>query len=157
MPATDVSSRLIPILLRWQGLLKAGPATLHRLEQLAGCILFVQLGGLPFFTRSGLALLLLSSGLLWVLWSLATPAAAIDKITMWLLIILGVAVLATGVTCTDRSDKRTVETPELPRGLCLNPQAADPSSEVVGPPPGWLALRWTPKQCSCSQAALCQH
>ena len=98
MPATDVSSRLIPILLRWQGLLKAGPATLHRLEPLAGCILFVLLGGLPFFTRSGLALLLLSSGLLWVLWSLATPAAAIDKITMWLLIILGVAVLATGVS-----------------------------------------------------------
>jgi putative inorganic carbon (HCO3(-)) transporter len=60
--------------------------------------LFVLLGGLPFFTRSGLALLLLSSGLLWVLWSLATPAAAIDKITMWLLIILGVAVLATGVS-----------------------------------------------------------
>jgi putative inorganic carbon (HCO3(-)) transporter len=68
------------------------------LEPLAGCILFVLLGGLPFFTRSGLALLLLSSGLLWVLWSLATPAAAIDKITMWLLIILGVAVLATGVS-----------------------------------------------------------
>ena len=98
MPATDVSSHLLPLLLRWQGLLKAGPSTLHRLEPLAGCILFVLLGGLPFFTRSGLALLLLSSGLLWVLWSLATPAAAIDKITMWLLIILGVAVLATGVS-----------------------------------------------------------
>jgi putative inorganic carbon (HCO3(-)) transporter len=60
--------------------------------------LIVLLGGLPFFTRSGLALLLLSSGLLWVLWSLVTPAAPIDKITTWLLIILGVAVLATGVS-----------------------------------------------------------
>ena len=98
MPTTDVSSRSVPMLSRWQGLLRASPATLHRLELLAGCLLIVLLGGLPFFTRSGLALLLLSSGLLWVLWSLATPAAAIDKITMWLLIILGVAVLATGVS-----------------------------------------------------------
>ena len=98
MPATDLSSRSVPLLLRWQGLLRASPDTLHRLELFAGCLLIVLLGGLPFFTRSGLALLLLSSGLLWVIWSLATPTAPIDKITMWLLIILGVAVLATGVS-----------------------------------------------------------
>ena len=98
MSATDLSSRSVPLLLRWQGLLRASPDTLHRLELFAGCLLIVLLGGLPFFTRSGLALLLLSSGLLWVIWSLATPTAPIDKITMWLLIILGVAVLATGVS-----------------------------------------------------------
>ena len=88
MPATDLSSRSVPLLLRWQGLLRASPDTLHRLELFAGCLLIVLLGGLPFFTRSGLALLLLSSGLLWVIWSLATPTAPIDKITNWLLIIL---------------------------------------------------------------------
>ena len=98
MPATDVSSRSIPMLSRWQGLLRASPVTLHRLELLAGCLLIVLLGGLPFFTRSGLTLLMLSSGLLWVIWSLVTPAAPIDKITTWLLIILAVAVLATGVS-----------------------------------------------------------
>ena len=98
MPATDVSSRSIPMLSRWQGLLRASPVTLRRLELLAGCLLIVLLGGLPFFTRSGLALLMLSSGLLWVIWSLVTPAAPIDKITTWLLIILAVAVLATGVS-----------------------------------------------------------
>lgn len=81
MPATDVSSRSVPMLLRWQGRLKASPSTLHRLELLAGCLLIVLLGGLPLLTRSGLALLLLSSGLLWLLWSLATPTAPIDKIT----------------------------------------------------------------------------
>jgi putative inorganic carbon (HCO3(-)) transporter len=68
------------------------------LELLAGCLLIVLLGGLPLLTRSGLALLVLSSGLLWLLWSLATPTAPIDKITTWLLIILGLAVLATGVS-----------------------------------------------------------
>lgn len=98
MPATDVCSRSIPMLSRWQGLLRASPVTLHRLELLAGCLLIVLLGGLPFFTRSGLTLLMLSSGLLWVIWSLVTPAAPIDKITTWLLIILAVAVLATGVS-----------------------------------------------------------
>ena len=98
MPATDVSSRSVPMLLCWQGRLKASPSTLHRLELLAGCLLIVLLGGLPLLTRSGLALLLLSSGLLWLLWSLATPTAPIDKITTWLLIILGLAVLATGVS-----------------------------------------------------------
>ena len=98
MPATDVSSRSIPICAKWQGLLRASPATLHRLELLAGCLLIVLLGGLPFFTRSGLTLLMLSSDLLWVIWSLVTPAAPIDKITTWLLIILAVAVLATGVS-----------------------------------------------------------
>ena len=81
MPATDVSSRSIPMLSRWQGLLRASPVTLHRLELLAGCLLIILLSGLPFFTRSGLTLLMLSSGLLWVIWSLVTPAAPIDKIT----------------------------------------------------------------------------
>ena len=98
MPPTDVSSDSVPMLLRWQGLLKASPAVLQRLELVAGCLLVVLLGGLPFLTRSGLALLILSCGLLWVVWSLVTPSAPIDKITTWLLIILGVAVLASGVS-----------------------------------------------------------
>ena len=98
MPPTDVSSDSVPMLLRWQGLLKASPAVLQRLELVAGCLLVVLLGGLPFLTRSGLALLILSCGLLWVVWSLVTPSAPIDKITTWLLIILAVAVLASGVS-----------------------------------------------------------
>ena len=62
-----------------------------------------------------------------------------------------------GLACADRSHKRTLETAELPRGLCVNSKASDPSPEVVGPPPRWLAQRWTPQQCLGSQAALCQH
>ena len=56
MPATDVSSRSVPMLLRWHGRLTASSSTLRRLELLAGCLLIVLLGGLPLLARSGLAL-----------------------------------------------------------------------------------------------------
>ena len=62
-----------------------------------------------------------------------------------------------GLTGADRSHKRSVETAELPRCLCLNPQAFDSSQALVGPPSRWLALRRISEQCSCSKAALCQH
>ena len=46
---------------------------LHRLEQLTGAVLMLLLAGLPFVSRSGLALEILACGLLWLLWSVSTP------------------------------------------------------------------------------------
>ncbi|MGA0022921.1 MAG: IctB family putative bicarbonate transporter, partial [Vulcanococcus sp.] len=40
--------------------------------------------------------LILSAGLLWLLWALCTPAGRIGGISGWLLVMLGIAVLATG-------------------------------------------------------------
>ena len=59
-----------PLLRRWQGCLPAAPEVLHRLEQLTGAVLMLLLAGLPFVSRSGLALEILACGLLWLLWSL---------------------------------------------------------------------------------------
>jgi putative inorganic carbon (HCO3(-)) transporter len=87
-----------PWLLRWQGLLAgaaAGPIS-SRLSLLAGLVLCALMAGLPLVTRGGLSLLILSAGLLWVLWALCTPAGRIGGISGWLLVMLGVAVLATG-------------------------------------------------------------
>ena len=87
-----------PLLLRWQGLLATGqPGVLSgRLPLLAGLVLCALMAGLPLVTRSGLSLLILASGLLWLLWALRTPAGAIRPISGWLLAMLAVAVLATG-------------------------------------------------------------
>ncbi|BEV35623.1 IctB family putative bicarbonate transporter [Synechococcus sp. M16CYN] len=98
MPAADVLIYQIPLLLRWQGLLHPAPSVLKRLEKLAGFLLVILLGSLPILTRPGLALLLIASGLLWVVWSVATPAGRINGITVWLLIILSIAILATGTS-----------------------------------------------------------
>jgi len=54
------------------------------------------MAGLPLVTRGGLSLLILAAGLLWLLWSLRTPAGPIRPISAWLLVMLAVAVLATG-------------------------------------------------------------
>jgi putative inorganic carbon (HCO3(-)) transporter len=88
----------IPWLLRWQGLLagtQPGPLG-ARLSLLAGMVLCALMAGLPLVTRGGLSLLITAAGLLWLLWSLRTPAGALRPISAWLLVMLAVAVLATG-------------------------------------------------------------
>jgi putative inorganic carbon (HCO3(-)) transporter len=88
----------VPLLLRWQGLLADGPTGLlgSHLPLVSGCVLCALLAGLPLVTRSGLSLLITASGLLWVVWALRTPPGRIGTINVWLLVVLGVAVLATG-------------------------------------------------------------
>jgi len=88
----------VPLLLRWQGLLAhgtSGPLAKH-LPTVAGLVLCALMAGLPLVTRSGLSLLILAAGLLWLLWALRTPAGTIGPISGWLLVVLGVSVLATG-------------------------------------------------------------
>lgn len=97
-PATPAPAPATPWLLRWQGLLaqhSAGPLT-ARLSLLAGMVLCALMAGLPLVTRSGLTLLITAAGLLWLLWALRTPAGQVGTISGWLLVMLGVAVLATG-------------------------------------------------------------
>ncbi|MFY9250346.1 MAG: IctB family putative bicarbonate transporter [Vulcanococcus sp.] len=87
-----------PWLLRWQGILgdaSEGPLG-SRLSLITGSVLCVLLAAMPFVTRAGLSLLILASGLLWLIWSLCLPAGPIGRISGWLLLMLGIAVLATG-------------------------------------------------------------
>ena len=95
---TPAPASTTPWLLRWQGLLASGePGPLsRRLSLLAGLVLCALMAGLPLVTRGGLSLLILAAGLLWLLWSLRTPAGPIRPISAWLLVMLAVAVLATG-------------------------------------------------------------
>jgi putative inorganic carbon (HCO3(-)) transporter len=87
----------VPWLLRWQGLFASSSGPLARnLPLLAGLVLCALMAGLPLVTRAGLSLLILSSGLLWLIWALCTPAGRIGPISGWLLLMLGLAVLATG-------------------------------------------------------------
>ena len=58
-----------PLLLRWQGVLPASDPQRRRLRWLASILLMVLLAGLPFLTRTGLALVVLACGALWILWS----------------------------------------------------------------------------------------
>jgi putative inorganic carbon (HCO3(-)) transporter len=92
------SSARPPLLLRWQGLLaQAPPGRLgEQLPLLAGTVLCALLAALPLVTRAGLSLLITASGLLWLVWALRTPPGRIGTINGWLLVVLGVAVLATG-------------------------------------------------------------
>ena len=85
-----------PLLLRWQGCILASPAALTRIEQLSGAVLMLLLAGLPFVSRSGLGLEILSSGLLWLLWSLCSPPGRIGATGRWLFLILALACLSTG-------------------------------------------------------------
>jgi putative inorganic carbon (HCO3(-)) transporter len=87
-----------PLLLRWQGLLASAPAGRlgRHLPLLAGCVLCALMAGLPLVTRTGLSLLIAACGLLWVVWALRTPPGRIGAINGWLLVVLGIAVLATG-------------------------------------------------------------
>ncbi|MEB3264648.1 MAG: IctB family putative bicarbonate transporter [Synechococcus sp.] len=87
-----------PWLLRWQGVLAGspgGPLSRH-LPLVAGVVLCALLAGLPLVTREGLSLLILACGLLWLVWALRTPPAGLGAINAWLLVVLGLAVLATG-------------------------------------------------------------
>ena len=95
---TQAPASKTPWLLRWQGLLAHGQPGLlsERISLIAGLVLCALMAGLPLVTRGGLSLLITAAGLLWLLWSLRTPAGAIRPISAWLLAMLGVAVLATG-------------------------------------------------------------
>ncbi|MFZ9848992.1 MAG: IctB family putative bicarbonate transporter [Vulcanococcus sp.] len=95
---TPAQAPSTPWLLRWQGLLASGQAGVlsQRLPLLAGLVLCALMAGLPLVTRGGLSLLILASGLLWLLWALRTPAGPIRPISAWLLAMLALAVLATG-------------------------------------------------------------
>ena len=92
--ATD--QRSIPLLLRWQGCLTPAASVQQRLELLSGVVLMLLLGSLPFVSRSGLALELAAAGLLWLLWSLITPAKRLGAISRWVLLYLAIAVVCTG-------------------------------------------------------------
>ena len=87
-----------PLILRWQGLLAAAPAgpITTRLVPISGVVLCALMGGLALFTRSGLSLIILACGLLWLLLALRRPAGAIGGINGWILAILAIALLATG-------------------------------------------------------------
>jgi putative inorganic carbon (hco3(-)) transporter len=87
-----------PLLLRWQGLLAAWPAGPigAQLVPIGGLVLCLLMAGLALVTRSGLSLLILACGLLWLLIALRRPAGAIGGINGWILAILAVALLATG-------------------------------------------------------------
>ncbi len=87
-----------PLLLRWQGCLQTAPSgSLGRqLTLLSGLVLCALMAGLPLVTRSGLSLLVLASGLLWLLLALRTTPGPLVEIDRWILGILALALLATG-------------------------------------------------------------
>ncbi len=88
-----------PLLLRWQGLLRAWPAgpLAQRLIPLGGLVVCALMASLPLISRSGLSLLILASGLLWLLIALRRPPqGGVGAIHGWILAILAVALLATG-------------------------------------------------------------
>ena len=80
----------------WQGRMSPDQAVLKRLEGLAGLLLLVLLTGLPLFTRTGLALVITACGALWLLWSLCSPPRRIGTISLWLMLFMAIAVVATG-------------------------------------------------------------
>jgi putative inorganic carbon (HCO3(-)) transporter len=87
-----------PWLLRWQGILSsesAGPLA-SRLPLIAGVLLCALMAGLPLVSRGGLSLLIAASGLLWLLWALCSSPAGLQPIHRWMLLILGIALVATG-------------------------------------------------------------
>ena len=86
----------VPLIQRWQGCLQPQPVVLRRLEWLAAILLMVLLSGLPFLSRLGLALVMVACGLIWLLWSLCTPPVRVETPSSWLLVIVGIAILATG-------------------------------------------------------------
>ena len=87
-----------PLILRWQGLLAGLPTGSigRNLPLLAGWVLCALMAGLPLVTRSGLSLLIAACSLLWVVWALRTPPGRIGTINGWLLLVLGITVMATG-------------------------------------------------------------
>ena len=85
------------LLVRWQGVITPDQAVLKRLEGLAGLLLLALFTGLPFFTRTGLALVIAACGVLWLLWCLCSPPPQrIGTISRWLMLFLAIAIVATG-------------------------------------------------------------
>jgi putative inorganic carbon (HCO3(-)) transporter len=95
---TEAAAPPVPWLLRWQGVLeRSSPSLLsEHLPLLAGVLLCALMAGLPLVTRGGLSLLIVACGLLWLAWALRTPAGRIGAISGWLLLMLALALLATG-------------------------------------------------------------
>jgi len=95
----------VPWLLRWQGLLASshGGGLAEHLPLVAGWVLVALMASLSVVTRSGLTLLITACGLLWLLWALRTPPGRIGAINGWLLLVLGVALLATGFSPVPRA------------------------------------------------------
>ncbi|MCP9942213.1 IctB family putative bicarbonate transporter [Cyanobium sp. ATX 6E8] len=93
-----LSAPTIPVLLRWQGTLQSASSRAlgRHLHLIAGLVLCALMAGLPLVTRSGLSLLILASGLLWLLLALRTPPGPLGEIDRWILGILALALLATG-------------------------------------------------------------
>lgn len=87
-----------PLLLRWQGLLAGRPVGSlgQHLPLISGAVLCLLMAVLPQVSRGGLSLLIAACGLLWVLWALRTPPGRIGPINLALLVVLAVALLATG-------------------------------------------------------------
>lgn len=54
------------------------------------------MAGLPLVSRGGLSLLITASGLLWLLWALRCRPSGLQPIHRWMLLILGIALVATG-------------------------------------------------------------
>ena len=92
----DEASAPPPLLIRWQGRIHASDQQHRRLCWLASLLLMVLLAGLPFFTRTGLGLVVMASGALWILWSSVNPPQRIGPMSAWVLLFLGIAALATG-------------------------------------------------------------
>ena len=93
----DAAQPMAPaLLLRWQGCLTASTDGLKRLELLSGSVLMLLLASLPFVSRSGLAVEIAAAGVLWLLWSLVTPAARIGALSGWVLLFLAIALISTG-------------------------------------------------------------
>ncbi len=92
----DEASAPPPLLLRWQGLIPASDQQLQRLSWWASILLMILLAGLPLLSRTGLGLVVLACGALWILWSSVSQPQEISAISAWLLLFLGIAVLATG-------------------------------------------------------------
>ncbi|KKZ11114.1 MAG: hypothetical protein TH68_09390 [Candidatus Synechococcus spongiarum 142] len=86
------------MLLDWQGLGgRWGHTCLtRRLPLLAGLLLLSLFTALPFLSRSGMALLLLGNGVLWLSWSVLEAPGRMGSMGRWLLVFLAIAVVATG-------------------------------------------------------------
>jgi putative inorganic carbon (HCO3(-)) transporter len=85
-------------LLRWQGLLAQQRSGWlgNQLERVAGVVLCALMAWLPQISRAGLSLLIFACGLLWLIWALRTRPGGLGVINGGLLVVLAVAVVATG-------------------------------------------------------------
>ncbi len=89
---------MVSVLLDWQGLGSRWEPThlTRRLPLLAGLLLLSLFTALPFLSRSGMVLLLLGAGLLWLSWSVLEPPGPMGSMGRRLLIFLAIAIVATG-------------------------------------------------------------